>query len=304
MKLSEPLRNILSLHMIRSVYHRIKSRYSDEDCYQAFVDEMNSDSQKMGLNDSMWVNASGLRDQKNEAYTTAHDVAKMGILAYKQGRINEFWNAKEYTYSMLRPYVFTLSHKKQKRVISTILCDSIGERYKILGAKTGTGDGYNGLLCVCDIGDGNIISGAILDANLEELRFDAMNELMDIAYSVVNKEPLEKKRVVKAKMACAYLLNQNGVEECIFKQDADIKYPPMSLAKVLAFLTMSKYISHYHYNEWIIVKPFDEKKKNDLIKKWSKLQISSLIYLSLLPSCCTASDTLARHCGNIILNKS
>jgi D-alanyl-D-alanine carboxypeptidase len=301
MKLSQIIIDIASLHGIRSLYYHIASRYSDEDCYQAFVDEMNVDSQNIGLNDSLWVNASGLRDREIEAYTTAHDIAKMGIVAYKQGYINEFWSVKEYTCTIIKPYIHTLCNIKHKRVVSTIPYGKIGEKYKILGAKTGTGDGYNGLLCVCDIGDGNIISGAILDANLEELRFDAMNELVDIAYSIVNKKDNLNKRVEKAQKACAYLLNQNGVVECIFKQNADIKYPPMSLTKVLAFMTMSKYISHY--NEWIIVKPFDEK-KNDLIKKWSKLQISSLIYLSLLPSCCTASDTLARHCGNIILNKS
>ena len=94
MKLSELIRNILSLHMIRSVYHIFISHYSDRDCYQAFVDDMNADSSKMGLMSSYWVNASGLRDRDIEAYTTAHDIAKMGIYAYMQGSINQFWNAR------------------------------------------------------------------------------------------------------------------------------------------------------------------------------------------------------------------
>ena len=295
MKISKILINIASLHLVRSVFHRVISPYSDKDCYQAFVDEMNRLSLEMGLNDSLWVNASGLRDREIEAYTTAHDIAKMGILAYGDGQINEYWSIKEYTCVIQKPYFF--STYKYKKLISTVPLNMIGKKYKILGAKTGTGDGYNGLLCICDIGDGNIISGAILDAKSEEYRFEAMNELMDIAYSIVNKRIHKNMRVRKAHMACAYLLNQNGVGKCVFKQNADIKYPPMSLAKVLAFLTMSKYVSDY--NEWILVKPYDEK-ENDLLKKWSKLQLTSLIYFSLLPSCCTASDALARYCGNII----
>ena len=109
-----------------------------------------------------------------------------------------------------------------------------------------------------------IISGSILDAETEELRFEAMKELMDISYNIVNKIPTDGRNIVKnAKMACAYLLDMNGVEECIFMQNADIKYPPMSLTKVLAFMTMSKFIDNY--NEWILIKPFDEK-NNDIIK--------------------------------------
>lgn len=301
MNLSHIIIDIASLHLIRSVYHFFTSHYSDRDCYQAFVDDMNADSSKIGLMSSYWVNASGLRDRDIEAYTTAHDIAKMGIYAYMQGSINQFWNVREYTCTIQKPYIFS-KKKKYKKITSTIPFDQIGFRYKILGAKTGTGDGYNGLMCVCDIGNGKIVSGAILDATSENVRFDAMHELMDIAYNIINKIHGRDNKVVKnAKMACAYLLDSSGIEECIFEQNADIKYPPMSLSKVLAFITLSKYVSNY--DEWIMVKPFDEK-QNDLIKKWSKLKISSLIYLSLLPSCCTASDALARHCGNIILNKS
>lgn len=300
MNLSQIIIDIASLHLIRSVYHFFTSHCSDRDCYQAFVDDMNADSRKMGLMNSYWVNASGLRDRDIEAYTTAHDIAKMGIYAFRQGSINQFWNVREHICTIKRPYIFS-QKEKNKKIISTIPFDQLGGKYKILGAKTGTGDGYNGLMCVCDIGDGNIISGAILDATSEDIRFDAMSELMDIACQIVNRIPGVENRIVRnAKMACAYLLDSRGVEECIFKQNADVKYPPMSLSKVLAFITLSKYVSYY--DEWIMVKPFDEK-RNDLIRKWSKLKISSLIYLSLLPSCCTASDVLARHCGNIILNK-
>ena len=131
--------NIVSLHMIRSVYYRIISCYSDDECYRTFVDEMNADSKRMGLTNSFWANASGLLDNEREAYTTANDVAKLGVIAYRQGKINPFWNLKYYTCTIQKPYILSINNIKTIRVISTIPYEYIGGKYKILGASYASG---------------------------------------------------------------------------------------------------------------------------------------------------------------------
>lgn len=287
--------NILSLKHIRDrIYKLFKS---EKDClyYETFVREMNNFSSSLGLTNTNWINASGLQNNGTFSFSTARDMARMGLIAYMQDDINKFWSEKEYTLQIVKPYIIPLFNKKYKKAISTIPYTKLGP-YEILGAKTGTGDGYNALLCVCRVAN-KIVSGVVLDSVKESERFSVMKDLMDIALEQIRGNKHEATpRLEKAKMACAYVIEESELI-CIYEQNADSKYPVMSLAKVMTFMVFSKYIRNY--SGLIRISPLDLD-KSDILKSWEKVKICSLIYLMLLPSSCTAADALARYVGKLI----
>ena len=265
--------NILSLNFLRTFFYNIFLLKKEKRMYDAFINKMNSYSMSIGLKNTHWINASGLQQDGNFSYSTARDITRMGAIAYLQGDINTFWSIKDISYKVIKPYLIPFYPAKIKKAISTIPYIKLGE-YDIIGAKTGTGDGYNSLVCICKV-SGKVICGTILEAVHEDERFKAMEELMDIVFNILrgNKERLTS--IKRANKACAYLIEEKKLT-CIYEQNADTKYPVMSLTKIMTFMILSKYMNQYNFD--ITIKPIDLD-KSDVLKPWDKVQLSSLIYL-------------------------
>lgn len=79
--------NIAKLNLYRSILHRWQSKYSDKECYYAFIKAMNDQSVELGLNNTFWINPSGLGEEGRMVYSesTANDLALIALHAFAGG---------------------------------------------------------------------------------------------------------------------------------------------------------------------------------------------------------------------------
>lgn len=302
MSLVEYIRDIVSFNLFRTIYNKLVCKYSDDECYYAFVNKMNDNSKSWGLSNTHWINPSGLGEDSEYSYSTARDLAKLAAIAYKSGRINPFWSCKNHKCKIIQPYIIPGYSTKIRYAVSTIPDTYLNDQFLILGAKTGSGDGYYTLVMICEV-DGYVVSGAIMNAHSDDTRFEAMAELMEIAKAVLKGKNVNRLSVSLASEACALLIDTTDNYKCLYEQNADKQSPAMSPTKVMSFLTMAQYIDDF--DKLITIKPYDVDQKyakGDGFKKWQKVKLSSLIYFSLLPSSCTSANIIARHVGYKILN--
>lgn len=188
-------------------------------------------------------------------------------------------------------------------IFSTTPFNSVGNNFPIIGAKTGSGDGYYTLVMVCKICD-YIVSGAIMNAHDEQGRFKAINELMNIGYKIlIDRVDFRNFKVFNAKNACLYSMDNSGGVNCIYTQNGDEKSAPMSTTKVMTLIVARKYIKDWNAMEYIT--PFDVKDDdNDILHSWDKISIHDMKEAMMIYSSNVAANALARITGERILNLS
>lgn len=178
----------------------------------------------------------------------------------------------------------------------------IGDGYPIIGSKTGSGDGYQTLVMVCDI-DGIKVAGAIMNAADEQGRFDAMDELMRIGDKVLhNHSEAQNWRITKARNASLCIMDKNGETKHIFTQNADEVSAPMSTTKVMTWAIAQQYIKDRKQIEYIV--PFDTKNAgHDILYDWDKLTIEDMLQTMMRYSSNVAANAIARIVGEMILKQ-
>ena len=92
-----------------------------------FVNKMNITAQKIGMNNSNFVNVHGL-DEKNH-YSTAEDIRKLLDYSLKNELFKKIYTTREYTLSTGKKIMSTIKKTSEKNQIDIT---------KILGSKTGT----------------------------------------------------------------------------------------------------------------------------------------------------------------------
>lgn len=292
--------NILRLNILRLLRHKLSSKYSDDACYRAFVEEMNAQAREWGMNNTKLINPSGLGEDGVYSQSTAEDLAIMALHVFNDGSGIKFHGKDGYTITVHKPYLIPGYRFKKKTIYSTTQRDTIGDGYPIVGAKTGSGDGYQTLVMVCNI-KGKILSGAIMNADDEQGRFDAMDELMRIGEQILfeNGEASNFK-VKKAKNACLFVSRNSGQIECIYEQNAEEISAPMSTTKVMSLAIVRKYIHNYHLLKDVI--PYDLKRiGHDSVYEWDRMTIDELVNVMMRESSNVSANALARITGEAIL---
>ena len=212
----------------------------------------------------------------------------------------KFHSPNGYELTIKKPYI-VLGHRwKKKMVYSTTKIEPIGNNFPIIGSKTGSGDGYQTLVMVCDMG-GIKVAGAIMNAADEKGRFDAMDELMRIGYKVLHKHAeVKNMSVTKARNASLCMMDEKGSIKHIFTQNADEVSAPMSTTKVMTMMIANRYIKDFNRNEYII--PSDLRNENgDVLHAWDKLSIKDMMAAMVISSSNVAANAIARIAGIEIL---
>lgn len=291
--------NMARLNLRRSLWHKLCSKYTDQECYDAFVASMNVQAKKWGLTNTKWINPSGLGEIGAYSQSTANDLAVMILHAFAIGG-GITHSPEGYELTIKKPYLIPGHRFKKKMVYSTTTIETIGDDYPIIGAKTGSGDGYQTLVMVCDI-KGIKVAGAIMNADDEQSRFDAMDELMRIGYKILHEHEVTKNmRVTKARNASLCIMDKDGEINHIFTQNADEVSAPMSTTKVMTLTIARKYIKDWQKMEYII--PFDTKNtKNDIFYDWEQLTIEDMMQAMMRHSSNVAANAIARIVGAMIL---
>ena len=293
--------DIARLSMLRQACHVLSCKYSDSECYSEFIRRMNEKSKQFGLNHTKWINPSGLGESSSYSTTTARDLSLMAINANRNDVLKSIWAHKEALIRIRKPYVLQHVRFKYKTIQSTIPYERLNDKYIVLGAKTGSGDGYQTLVMICEIRH-QIVAGAIMNASSEEDRFLAMSELMTIADTRLAESAASNSYVLNsAENACAYLVENGHAGKCLYEKNADVISAPMSTTKVMTILTALDYL--HDLSEMIYVIPSDFVQcKSDILNPWERVSIHDLMYAAMLSSSNVAANALARITGSLLLS--
>ena len=79
--------NIARLNLCRTIWHKISAKYSDADCYAAFVEAMNTQAKEWGMEQTHWINPSGLGVDGLYSRSAANDMSVMAIRAFVMGGV-------------------------------------------------------------------------------------------------------------------------------------------------------------------------------------------------------------------------
>lgn len=294
--------NIARLHLCRLIWHRVHSLHSDQKCYDAFIEAMNTQNVQWGMNHTHWINPSGLGESGIYSQSTARDLAIMAINVLGILRTEKYHGSNGYEINIKKPYLIPNHRKKKKVIYSTIPYETIGAKYPIIGAKTGSGDGYQTLVMVCRIGE-YMVSGAIMNAKDGNSRYDAMDELMRLGDKILHDMDISNCSVTNAKNACLYALSKGEKLRCIYTQNADELSAPMSVTKVMTLALTEKY--KINLTNKVYITPFDTNGiTDDILHEWDSLSIQDLINALMRCSSNVAANALARIIGDKIINTS
>lgn len=194
----EFLVNIASIDLLRRLYYALTARFSDDDCFKAFVTAMNEKSVSLGLSQSEWINPSGLGECDHYSKSCARDLALLGVASWSYDTLRTIWKSKIREMQIKKSYIWHPHMHTIRRIGSTIE-DNFIDSYPILGGKTGAGDDFYTLVLITSIEGIGYVAGAIMQATSLENRFKAMHELFDVVSG-------KRLSVESAKCACAYLV--------------------------------------------------------------------------------------------------
>ena len=278
------------------------SYYTDDECYNAFVMEMNKKSSLLGLTNTNWINPSGLIENGNKSMTTCRDLCRVLIEALSYNDLCRIWN-KDNRDILIKDCDYI-------NIETSVKSQYLENYYPIIGGKTGGGDGYYGLVVVTKINNSYVV-GAILGSNSNDNRFKAMKELFDAAKITLSGGSPNQNSVTFSSYACAYEvpnINTSTIENislltCLYEQGADITYPPMSTTKVMTILTALDYIRDIHFPVTITERDLKGTANTSgcLFSDGDVVSFEDLMYAALLPSSNQAANAIARVAGNKIL---
>lgn len=292
--------NTARLNLLRVLSHRLVHKIPDNICCRAFINCMNKKAKELGMNHSEFINPSGLGEDNVYSVSTARDLAIMAAKAQQNDIIKTIWKTKEKHIQITKPYFYLPHNKQQKKLCSTIHQSLLDDKYPILGAKTGSGDGYQTLVMVCNL-NGYTVSGAIMNAGSDTNRFAAMSELMEIASLTMGNTKDTIPDVVSARNACAILINLDGKFTSLYEKNADEMSSPMSTTKVITIMTALDYIDDLTKETYIT--PHDLRHiSSDIFYRWDRTSVFNLLYAAMLTSSNVAANALARIAGESFLS--
>ena len=85
MQIKSVLINIARLNLCRTIWHKFSNKYSDEECYAAFVAAMNAQAKEWGMVHTNWINPSGLGEFGAYSKTAANDLSEMALHTFAIG---------------------------------------------------------------------------------------------------------------------------------------------------------------------------------------------------------------------------
>jgi D-alanyl-D-alanine carboxypeptidase len=256
-----------------------------------FVDVMNKTSELIGMNDSVWVNPSGLKCNKGYSRSSCYDLAILASTCYRKSPIiRSIWS------SNLRSYVMNFrdrsNNKISKTIESTFHYNVFDNKYPIFGYKTGGGDGYHVLVAITMIHNKTVCC-VVYGTKTADERFDAMLELFDV---------VSRKRddiTLSTNAVCIDVMTN----EIIFDKGCHEYIKPMSTTKMMTLFIAMRYNKDLDTEVSVIS---DDgigtyRTSGHYFNVGDVVSIRDLVYAALLPSSNQAANILARITGMKII---
>lgn len=154
----------------------------------AFAEKMNALAERMGLQDSHFVNCTGLHS--NNHYSTAHDISRILMYALRNPIAKEAMSTRKYTTSK------TAQHPNGIQLVSTTLSRLVGNELSqmsvpltLVGGKTGYTTPAGQCLATWAVDANNNTYICIIAGSTEKQPLDAMGDTLTL-YQLVS-EPME-----------------------------------------------------------------------------------------------------------------
>lgn len=293
--------------------------FTDEDCKDAFMAEVNKVAQRIGATSSNFPDASGLTSENS--YTTAQDLFRILVHASGVEKISEKWGKKAYSFNVYgtnaRQVDITTS------VQNTTYYDD--ETNPILGGKTGTLSlispaTYNlmfittievaGFLTAHTLGGVDVtkpvnLAVAFLGSNSDANRWQDAQKLVDFITGIMNGQDTPSP-APNAKYVAVGLLPDNPITydnypfKFLYSKSSTTAGVPASCTKIISLITA--YENMADENEIVEIKASDLiGGSGNNLQAGDFVRIKDLVYDMLLPSSNDAATALSRIIGEKIL---
>ena len=183
----------------------------------------------------------------------------------------------------------------RRNLVSTIDYNAFAsDKYRIVGAKTGSGDGIYNLMMGLVYNDATYVA-IVANAHSEEQRTIEMKALL--AYMIGKKSETELKNVASNESCVLLGKIQNGALMTIFTQNEKQMFPLLSTTKILTLLLVERY---YQYLPKVVrIKDYDTMwEAPEWLTRKSIAKTEDLIYAMLLPSSNISAYAFARIIGS------
>jgi len=300
--------------LLQLIYEGSGQPHSDQDCFDAFVAEMNRYAGLFGMNDTLWNNPAGLPDDDDGHYSCAKDLARMVACATAYPKLMEYWGQTSYSVQVGGPNARTISGT------STYKGDAmttVGNYYHIFGGKSGSitwhSVRYENLILVCKskVDDAWLAGCIMYNTNLNPPDYPksdrgvAFKEMLDWLEDY-RQNPATEAQTVQAQYCSAFVVPPHAATAY---QDVDLEMVgksstthghPASCTKLMTAMIV---FDHLSMNDTITIKDFDiTAGSGDTFYAGDTLKVADAILAMMLPSSNTLATAFARVVGNKILN--
>lgn len=286
--------------------------HTDADCLTAFVAEMNKYAALFGMNDTVFLNPSGMDESGH--YSCAKDMARLTMCCTAYRKLMEYWGQTSYSVSVGGPNARTISG------ISTYKgsdMTTVGDYYHIFGGKSGTwiissSNHIENLCLVCKskVDDAWLV-GCIMyntynpTAGVHSNRGVPFKEMLDWLEDY-RQDPTTPSQTVQAQYCAAWVMPPHTATAY---QDMDLEMvgksstthaKPCSATKLMTALVA---LDNIGINDTITIKSSDIKSgSGDTFYEGDTITFGDAILAMLLPSSNTLATAIARTAGERILN--
>ena len=297
---------------------RDKLSVSDEDlfdmkCIAAFVEEMNKYADRLGMNDTRFVNPSGMNDAYH--YSCAKDLARMTMFCTEYKDLMERWGQTSYSVFVGGPNARTISG------YSTYTGDNmttVENSFQMIGGKSGTwivnsSNHIENLCLVCKskVDDAWLVGCILYNTNnptagTKDNRGVPFKQMLDWLEDYRHDSATEA-QTVQASYCSAWVippqteLTNNEKDLEMVGKNSTTRVIPASCTKLMTAMVA---LDNLSINETITIKSGDiTPGSGDIFYAGDTINLGDAILAMLLPSSNTLAMAIARTVGALLLNQ-
>ena len=290
-----------------------KQELFDTECIAAFVEEMNKYADRLGMNDTRFVNPSGMNEASH--YSCAKDLARMTMFCTRYNDLMERWGQTSYSVFVDGPNARTISG------YSTYTGDNmttVENCFHIIGGKSGTWivNSSNhienlSLVCKSKLDDAWLVGCILYNTNnptvgTKDNRGVPFRQMLDWLEDY-RQDSATEAQAVQALYCSAWVIppptelaNCNMDMEMVGK-NSTTRVIPASCTKLMTAMVA---LDNLSINETITIKSGDIKPgSGDTFYAGDTICFGDAILAMLLPSSNTLAMAIARTVGALLLNK-
>jgi len=298
------------------------AEYSTIDAYNMFVNAMRDKADELNLEMTIYDAAGYVYQSKNKNKGKGSSLARLFAIANLNPIINTIWSQKTKV-TIKEIYHGILDYDCTSTIyVNDARHKALTDYYNILAGKTGSSSPYHLLGCIVQISRGRVLSAWIRqqgDETDSSSRYSEMKKVLDCAVDALdnggNGISTIEATFNGVNSAQVYLLPSNYTPNYdfsdtwnnVYSYNPDVDLPIASNTKVLTLLTALDFVNDI--NTLVKVDPSDlisaqgGTDTSPVLATGDLFTLHDIMIAAMLPSANTAANAIAKHVGNILLNR-